>query len=81
LGRRCRAVLSTCRSRSITVVNTRPGIAYGRPDYVAAGRDMGRKATLYLLERDVRLTGTDGWSWDSRSCTQKNAMPRPAMPG
>ena len=20
---------------------------------------------MYLLERDVRLTGTDGWSWDA----------------
>jgi kynurenine formamidase len=26
---------------------------------------MGRNATLYLLERGVRLTGTDGWSWDA----------------
>jgi kynurenine formamidase len=26
---------------------------------------MGREATLYLLERGVRLTGTDAWSWDA----------------
>ena len=26
---------------------------------------MGREATLYLLERGVRVTGTDGWSWDA----------------
>ena len=26
---------------------------------------MGKEATLYLLERGVRLTGTDGWSWDA----------------
>ena len=26
---------------------------------------IGRDATLYLLERGVRLTGTDGWSWDA----------------
>ena len=26
---------------------------------------MGREATLYLLDRGVRLTGTDGWSWDT----------------
>ena len=26
---------------------------------------MGREATLYLLERGVRITGTDGWSWDA----------------
>jgi kynurenine formamidase len=26
---------------------------------------MGRAATLSLLERGVRVTGTDGWSWDA----------------
>lgn len=49
----------------IVVVNTRAGTAYGQPDYVAAGCGMGREATLYLLERGVRLTGTDAWSWDA----------------
>jgi kynurenine formamidase len=49
----------------IVVVNTRAGSAYGRPDYVAAGAGMGREATLYLLERGVRVTGTDAWSWDA----------------
>ena len=47
------------------VVNTAAGAAYGRPDYVARGCGMGRAATLYLLERGVRVTGTDGWSWDA----------------
>ena len=49
----------------IVVVNTRAGKAYGKPDYVATGCGMGREATLYLLERGVRVTGTDGWSWDA----------------
>jgi len=49
----------------IVVVNTSAGTAYGRPDYVAKGCGMGREATLYLLERGVRVTGTDGWSWDA----------------
>ena len=26
---------------------------------------MGYDATMYLLERGVRVTGTDGWSWDA----------------
>ena len=39
--------------------------AYGRHDYVAAGCGMGYEATMYLLERGVRLTGIDGWSWDA----------------
>jgi kynurenine formamidase len=53
------------RPLDIVVVNTRAGAAYGKPDYVSAGCGMGREATLYLLERGVRLTGTDAWSWDA----------------
>jgi kynurenine formamidase len=49
----------------IVMVNTRAGSRYGKPDYVSSGCGMGREATLYLLERGVRLTGTDGWSWDA----------------
>jgi kynurenine formamidase len=49
----------------IVVVNTRAGSRYGQPDYVAAGAGMGYEATMYLLERGVRLTGTDAWSWDA----------------
>jgi len=26
---------------------------------------MGYEATMYLLERGTRLTGTDAWSWDA----------------
>jgi kynurenine formamidase len=55
----------TLRPLEIVVVNTRAGSAYGQPDYVAAGAGMGREATLYLLERGVRVTGTDAWSWDA----------------
>ena len=49
----------------IVVVNTRAGSRYGHPDYVSAGAGMGYEATMYLLERGVRLTGTDAWSWDA----------------
>ena len=49
----------------IVVVNTRAGKRYGHDDYVTAGCGMGYEATMYLLERGVRLTGTDGWSWDA----------------
>ncbi len=49
----------------IVVVNTRAGSRYGKNDYVAAGCGIGREATLSLLERGVRLTGTDAWSWDA----------------
>ena len=49
----------------IVVINTAAGARYGGDSYVTAGCGMGREATLYLLERGVRLTGTDGWSWDA----------------
>jgi kynurenine formamidase len=49
----------------IVVVNTRAGSRYGHDDYVTSGCGMGYEATMYLLERGVRLTGTDAWSWDA----------------
>jgi kynurenine formamidase len=49
----------------IVVVNTRAGSRYGERDYIAAGCGMGYEATRYLLDRGVRLTGTDAWSWDA----------------
>jgi kynurenine formamidase len=49
----------------IVLVNTAAGAAYGEPDHVSRGCGMGREATLYLTERGVRVTGTDGWSWDA----------------
>jgi kynurenine formamidase len=49
----------------IVVVNTSAGVKYGQDDYVSSGCGMGREATLYLLERGVRVTGTDAWSWDA----------------
>ncbi len=49
----------------IVVINTRAGLRYGHDDYLRAGCGIGLEATLYLLERGVRLTGTDAWSWDA----------------
>jgi kynurenine formamidase len=53
------------RPLEIVVVNTRAGSRYGHADYVSAGVGMGYEATMYLLERGVRLAGTDAWSWDA----------------
>jgi len=49
----------------IVVINTAAGKRYGHDDYVSAGCGMGLDATLFLLERGIRVTGTDGWSWDA----------------
>ena len=49
----------------IVLVNTRAGSTYGQMNYIETGCGMGREATLYLLQRGVRVTGTDAWSWDA----------------
>lgn len=49
----------------IVVINTSAGSRYGQDDYLMKGCGMGRAATLYLLEKGVRVTGTDAWSWDA----------------
>ena len=49
----------------IVLINTAAGEAYGSDHYVSSGCGMGREATLYLLERGVRVTGIDAWSWDA----------------
>lgn len=49
----------------IVLVNTAAGKALGSPDFLNTGCGMGYAATMYLLERGVRVTGTDAWSWDA----------------
>lgn len=49
----------------IVLVNTSAAAHYGNLSYLSSGCGMGRDATLYLLERGVRVTGTDAWSWDA----------------
>ncbi len=58
----------------IVVVNTSAGMKYGRQDYVTSGCGMGYEATMYLLERGVRLTGIDGWSWDAPFVTHRQEI-------
>ncbi|WP_219893027.1 cyclase family protein [Aquisediminimonas profunda] len=51
----------------IVVVNTAAGMALANrdPAYVSRGAGVGYEGTMYLLERGVRVTGTDAWSWDA----------------
>ncbi len=37
---------------------------WGKPEYLTKGCGMSREATLWLLDRGVRVVGTDAWSWD-----------------
>lgn len=49
----------------IVLINTRAGEVYGREEYLDTGCGMGRESTLWLLQRGVRVVGTDAWSWDA----------------
>ena len=60
-----RRINHTLQPLEIVVINTRAGERAGCEDYIHAGCGMGREATLYLVERGVRVTGTDAWSWDA----------------
>lgn len=53
------------RPLDIVLMNTRAAAAYGTPAYIDSGCGFGRDATLWLLERGVRVVGTDAWSWDA----------------
>ena len=58
-------VAVTLNPLDIVLVNTAAGKAIGDPDFVDIGCGMGYEATMYLLEKGVRVTGTDAWSWDA----------------
>ena len=60
-----RRINYTVKPLDIVLVNTRAGSRYGCANYVESGCGMGYEGTMYLLERGVRLTGTDAWSWDA----------------
>lgn len=50
-------------------------------EYFAAGCGMSREGTLWLIERGIKVMGTDAWGWDPpfwkvRQDYQRNADPR-----
>jgi len=55
----------TLKPFDIVLVNTAAGTSYGKPNFLDKGCGMGRESTLFLLKQGVRVTGTDGWSWDA----------------
>lgn len=65
----------TLKPLEIVVVNTAAGARYGEDDYIHSGCGVGKAATLWMLEQGVRVTGTDGWSWDAPfSLTKKQVQ-------
>ena len=59
-----RSIGHELRPLDIVLMNTGAGAAYGTPQYINSGCGFGRDATLWLLERGIRVVGTDAWSWD-----------------
>ena len=49
----------------IVIINTSAGKKYGTQEYLSSGCGIGREATLYLLNKGIKITGTDAWSWDA----------------
>lgn len=48
----------------IVLLRTGADAAWGRPEYPEKGSGLGRAALLWLLERGVRVVGTDAWGLD-----------------
>ncbi len=55
----------TPKPLDIILFNTAAGARYGEPDYWETGCGIGRDATIYLLEKGIRVMGTDGFGWDA----------------
>ncbi|HCY88292.1 MAG TPA: cyclase [Desulfobacteraceae bacterium] len=48
----------------IVLVRTGADKFWGKEEYLVKGCGMTRESTLHLLNKGVRITGIDAWSWD-----------------
>lgn len=48
----------------IVLIQTGADAFWGKAEYLVKGAGMDRESTMYLLEKGVRVTGIDAWSWD-----------------
>lgn len=48
----------------IVLIRTGADQFWGKAQYLLKGCGMTRDSTLYLLEKGVKITGIDAWSWD-----------------
>ena len=51
-------------SESIVLIQTGADELWGNPEYLTEFPGMGREATLWLVERGVRVIGTDAYGFD-----------------
>jgi kynurenine formamidase len=54
----------TFKSFDIVLIHTGMSRFYGSPDFFHQGPGMSREATLYILDKGVRVIGIDAWSFD-----------------
>jgi kynurenine formamidase len=54
----------TPRQGDIVLLQTGADKRWGTPEYLVAGPGMSYEATMWLLDKGVKVVGTDGWSWD-----------------
>jgi len=54
----------TLKAGDIVLVMTGADRYWGTAEYMVRGCGQGREATMWLLDRGVRVVGTDAWSWD-----------------
>ena len=48
----------------ILLLETGADKRFGSPEYLVAGCGVSREATLWMIDKGVRVCGTDAWSWD-----------------
>ena len=65
----------------IVLVNTSAGAAFGQDDFIDRGCGVGYEATCWLLDQGVRVTGTDGWSWDAPFSPTREKIKAGGSPG
>lgn len=70
----------TLQPLDIVLVNTRSGALYDTDDYWISNCGIGREATLYLLNKGVRVVGTDAWGWDAPFIHMKQEYERTGDP-
>ncbi|MBU0927052.1 MAG: cyclase family protein, partial [Spirochaetes bacterium] len=54
----------TPKEGDIVLLHTGADARWGTPSYLVAGPGMSYGATMWLLDKGVKVVGTDGWSWD-----------------
>lgn len=54
----------TPRAGNIVLLQTGADRLWGKAEYMTAGAGMSAGATRWLMDRGVRVVGTDAWSWD-----------------